>query len=79
MPERDDVAETAGSDLPQRDHGLNPTRFAPFTAMESFAATTFDGMMKNLALAFEVDGMAPWRRAAMQVAARSSKPGNDPG
>jgi hypothetical protein len=39
----------------------------------------FDGTMENLALAFEVDGMAPWRRAAMQVAARSGKPGNDPG
>jgi uncharacterized membrane protein len=33
----------------------------------------------SFSLDIEVDGMAPWRRAAMQAAARSNKPGNDPG
>jgi uncharacterized membrane protein len=33
----------------------------------------------SFSLDIEVDGMAPWRRAAMHAAARSTGPGDDPG
>ena len=33
----------------------------------------------SFSLDIEVDGMAPWRRAEMHAAARSTAPGDDPG